>query len=63
MTDRSELSDRLDDIEAVAGPTTGADAAVTIVLDAEYVDREPDADNVVLSSNYRDGDADGGMNQ
>jgi hypothetical protein len=54
MTDRDTLRERLDAVEAVTGPTTGFASDVTIVLDAEYVDREPDADNVVLSSTYRD---------
>jgi len=53
MTAREDLTARLDEVEAVTGPTTGVASGVTIVLDAEYVDREPEADNVVLSSDYR----------
>ena len=53
MTDREDLAERLADLEAES--TSSFDSGVTIVLDAEYADREPEADNVVLSTEYHRG--------
>jgi len=50
MTNRENLAERLDALETEA--TSSFDPGVTIVLDADYVDREPEADNVVLASDY-----------
>jgi hypothetical protein len=61
MTDRSDLTDRLNDVAAAVGEDATPEFGVTIVLDAEYVDQQPEAENVVLSSNYRD--SDGGRKQ
>jgi len=47
-----DLRDRLADLETGRTSKPSFDSGVTIVLDAEYADREPEADNVVLSSDY-----------
>jgi len=54
MTDR-DLRKRLADLEAGRTSKPSFDSGVTVVLNADYVDTEPEADNVVLSTEYDGG--------